>query len=489
MQLSRRETQLIELFMKNNLTLTGKQLAELAGISTKTVYRTIKRINEISGSTEIVSAEASKGFTLNYEQYLKEYVHGKNSTSESEPIGRRKSIILTLLFKSPNKVKIEELFDKYYVSETLIEKDIYQINQYVAKHGLTLQHEKKRLSIIGSEKKIRKVVGLIIDTNDLLEDGYISQTEKISSYDIDFITSMLEYIEKNLETVLNYPYNINLFSHLCILVKRFREGAVRETNVAELLDEDEKKLIRNNPQVFFVAQQVIDRIEGFIHSKLSEIETFYLFQYLMSSRMKNVNQVAVVEENKSLEITIAFLKEFSNETDQFVNNKENQENLLMHIQPLLYRLKNEIIIQNNMLSDIRVEYQDLFYVIKQIAQKICSQFKLNEIKDDEIGYLVLYFAKYREMSSSKKRVLIMCSSGVGTSELLKVKVKKFFPELEIVDVIAARKFLKNRQDYRDVDFILTTINLSKEVTVPNILVNAVFTKQDVVRVKQIIGEM
>jgi activator of the mannose operon (transcriptional antiterminator) len=489
MQLSRRETQLIELFMKNNLTLTGKQLAELAGISTKTVYRTIKRINEISGSTEIVSAEASKGFTLNYEQYLKEYVHGKNSTSESEPIGRRKSIILTLLFKSPNKVKIEELFDKYYVSETLIEKDIYQINQYLAKHGLTLQHEKKRLAIIGSEKKIRKVVGLIIDTNDLLEDGYISQTEKISSYDIDFITSMLEYIEKNLETVLNYPYNINLFSHLCILVKRFREGAVRETNVAELLDEDEKKLIRNNPQVFFVAQQVIDRIEGFIHSKLSEIETFYLFQYLMSSRMKNVNQVAVVEENKSLEITIAFLEEFSNETDQFVNNKENQENLLMHIQPLLYRLKNEIIIQNNMLSDIRVEYQDLFYVIKQIAQKICSQFKLNEIKDDEIGYLVLYFAKYREMSSSKKKVLIMCSSGVGTSELLKVKVKKFFPELEIVDVIAARKFLKNRQDYRDVDFILTTINLSKEVTVPNILVNAVFTKQDVVRVKQIIGEM
>ena len=48
MQLSKRETQLIELFIKHGMTLTAQELAEFANVSTKTIYRTIKKINEAS---------------------------------------------------------------------------------------------------------------------------------------------------------------------------------------------------------------------------------------------------------------------------------------------------------------------------------------------------------------------------------------------------------------------------------------------------------
>lgn len=43
MQLSKRETQLIELFIKHGMTLTAQELAEFANVSTKTIYRTIKK--------------------------------------------------------------------------------------------------------------------------------------------------------------------------------------------------------------------------------------------------------------------------------------------------------------------------------------------------------------------------------------------------------------------------------------------------------------
>lgn len=72
----------------------------------------------------------------------------------------------------------------------------------------------------------------------------------------------------------------------------------------------------------------------------------------------------------------------------------------------------------------------------------------------------------------------MCSSGVGTSELLKVKVRKAFPELEIVDVLSARKFSKAPEKYQNIDLILTTVNLTIDMMIPTILVNSVFTKQD-----------
>ncbi len=97
--------------------------------------------------------------------------------------------------------------------------------------------------------------------------------------------------------------------------------------------------------------------------------------------------------------------------------------------------------------------------------------------------------RYKELAPIKKRVLIMCSSGVGTSELLKVKVKKAFPELEIIAVLSSRQYQKNQAEFSKIDLILTTVCLNEPPKIPTILVNSVFTKQDEKRVKQMLGEM
>ena len=83
----------------------------------------------------------------------------------------------------------------------------------------------------------------------------------------------------------------------------------------------------------------------------------------------------------------------------------------------------------------------------------------------------------------------MCSSGVGTSELLKVKVKKAFPELEIIAVVSARQYQKNQTQFSNIDLILTTVHLTISSETPIILVNSVFTKQDENRVKEKLGEI
>lgn len=83
----------------------------------------------------------------------------------------------------------------------------------------------------------------------------------------------------------------------------------------------------------------------------------------------------------------------------------------------------------------------------------------------------------------------MCSSGVGTSELLKVKVKKAFPELEIIAVVSARQYQKNQTQFANIDLILTTVHLTISSETPMILVNSVFTKQDENRVKEKLGEI
>ncbi|EGP7232608.1 XRE family transcriptional regulator, partial [Listeria monocytogenes] len=83
----------------------------------------------------------------------------------------------------------------------------------------------------------------------------------------------------------------------------------------------------------------------------------------------------------------------------------------------------------------------------------------------------------------------MCSSGIGTSELLKVKVQKAFPDVEIVDVLSSTRFKNSLHDYQNIDFILTTINTESTKEIPSLLVSAMFTEKDKIMVKKLMESL
>lgn len=93
MQLSRREKEMIECFIKHGLTLTAQELAGFANVSTKTIYRAIRKINEASKHGDIILAEVGKGFRLDYANYLKENVKNTVSRSRQGPLERRNEIL------------------------------------------------------------------------------------------------------------------------------------------------------------------------------------------------------------------------------------------------------------------------------------------------------------------------------------------------------------------------------------------------------------
>ncbi|MFV0555940.1 MAG: BglG family transcription antiterminator [Lactovum sp.] len=484
MHLSKRENKIVDLLLKNNLSLTANELADILKVSSKTIYRSIKRINEEVEKGELIKSEPGKGLVLNYELFLKES-SGITSSYIPEPSERRLNIMLELLFKAPNKIMIDYLFEKYYLSPTVVNSDIKRMERYLNNYQVKLKKEYKKLYIEALEKDIRKAVLSIIAQKNLMDNIFTTKNHLMNSHDVDYITYILEYIEKKLETTISYPYNVNIFSHLYILLQRTRQGRILEEQEDDL-EKEELELIQNNYKYFQLSEEVIKKIAGSL-VKLSKNESYYLFQYLISSRVENKKSTLIRENKNSEEITIQFLEKMSEIHQVDLKTEVNIEDLLAHIQPLLYRLKNEIIIRNGVLKDILLEYSQIFYSVKKVTQQLEEDYELLNLSDDEIGFLTLYFVKYLEIAQRKKRILILCSSGIGTSELLKVKVQKCFQNIEIVDVLSSRVFLKNKEKYEDIDLILTTINLSSPVSYPTILVNAVFTKQDEERVKEILG--
>lgn len=245
------------------------------------------------------------------------------------------------------------------------------------------------------------------------------------------------------------------------------------------MDKLEKQQIDNNDYEMSVSRSVIRNIESYLELSLNPIESYYLFQHIISSRIK-LEGNAFIEKNHVDEIIYYMINRMKQQFDISITRQEIYEDIYQHICSLLYRMKNEISIVNELLPDIRREYVLIYEGLKEVNQELQKRHQLPLISDDEIGFLTLYFAKYNEQVVKKRRVLIMCSSGIGTSELLKVKVQNTFPQIEVVDAISVNQFKKRRLEgaIADIDLIITTINLPEGSGLPSILVNAIFTEND-----------
>lgn len=485
MLLTKTERALINLFLTKNDFLTANQLALMLEVSSKTIYRKIKNINSATDEKEIIISEKGRGYKLNYKAYIQAKLETTSDIFGYTPSERREKILLQVLFKSPKYLNIAKLYEGYYVGYNSIKNDFTLLNQSIEKYHLALEKKQKEIRVVGTEENTRIAINEVINNLDLSSyDDLKTEYSNLNNADVQFIVRQMEIIENKLMISIPYPYDINIFSHLYILINRFRQGEVED------FDETNETYLVTNEKLHTIAVEAIESIEQYLKMKLPKRETFNFLQYLISSRFNHEielissNVLPIVEE-----MTDFYINQVAAKIDMPINKKQLKIELLSHMKPMVNRMNHQINIKNNLLSDIKLEYGQLFDIIKETARDVAETFKLNTISDDEVGYITIYFAKHIEESPLVKRIIIMCSSGIGTSELLKVKVQKAFPDVEIVDVLSSTRFKNSLQDYQNIDFILTTINAESTKEIPSLLVSAMFTEKDKMMVKKLMESL
>ena len=104
-----------------------------------------------------------------------------------------------------------------------------------------------------------------------------------------------------------------------------------------------------------------------------------------------------------------------------------------------------------------------------------------------MGFITLYFEKNIEEITKKYHVWVVCASGVGTSELLKLKIQKEFSNIVVDKVISSL----DEQLYRlnngsKTDLIISTVELPSYISNKYVLVSAMLNKQDKEKIKNAI---
>lgn len=472
---------LIAYLLNHRGYVAGSKLSTILHVSTKTIVRNVKKINAQFPGEPIIESKRGRGYRLNYQHYLKvKHDSGKpHNVSNLSTVERRNEVIKKLLITSPEKQQVKAVFSKFFVSDSVISSDIKIIRTMLAKYHLAVHRKNEYVWIDGRELDIRKAINSLLVSDDVISiSHFLQDNQYVRQRDASFVTRQLGFIEEQMASDIPYPYNVNLFSHLYVLIERYQNvGSLVE--VDSELTEAEKEAMQQHPKLLKISDQVVANLSRYLSTHLPRVEVYYLFQYLASSRV-NDSPISVNDVSDHVRAVTDFLIDKVTQDPQYryLNSNELFTNLANHIKPLLNRLENHIKVKNNLLGQIILEYSHLFKVVQQATVALSQRYDLNKIDDEEVGFITVYFAQAAENKRPPINVVAVCTTGFGTAQLLKAKLEKRFSELNIIDVVSSRELTDKIDQYPSIDLIVSTIELPKKIKVPTLIVSAILTLED-----------
>lgn len=127
--------------------VSGQELSEALGVSTKTINRTVKQINESTEENPIIESQRGRGYRLNFQNYFdqRDRMDHANAMNGISSVERRDEIIKRLLITSPHQYRVDDIWGKFYLSDSAVASDMRAIRLMLGKFHLTLNRVSDRV--------------------------------------------------------------------------------------------------------------------------------------------------------------------------------------------------------------------------------------------------------------------------------------------------------------------------------------------------------
>jgi len=159
--------------------------------------------------------------------------------------------------------------------------------------------------------------------------------------------------------------------------------------------------------------------------------------------------------------------------------------LTTHLLSTLYRTNLQINYSHPDINDFVTSHNELFIFTKYAITPF-EKFINKKLSDDEISLITIYFGgQLQDINRTRNwdtDVLIVCSSGIGTSTLLKNQLTNRYPNITFSEPLSNFQF--DNCPLNDVKLIVSTINLESKQHVPFIKVSPLLTKDNLKKIDQ-----
>ncbi|MCP3032073.1 BglG family transcription antiterminator [Halobacillus sp. A1] len=474
MYLTGRERKILELLLNSRNEVTVKFIADDLDVSSRTIHRDLKGVEEALEDYGLkLDKKAGSGLVVHGDFALRKSMRlelNQQKTVDYTP-EERHVIILSRLLEAREPIKLVSLANELAVTVATVSNDLDKIEEELFGFHLVLIRKRGYgVEIQGEEAKIREAIGFLImrhmDELDLLNilresigNSSLSAVDSVSNQLLGLVDKeKLTIIERNVDSIrssLTYDLAdsayLGLVIHLALAIERIQQGEMIEM-AEEYLDE-----LRQSKE-FELASELIGRLEKTFDLDIPQAETGYITMHLMGAKVR-YNQDSFLEATS---LSVAFkakqLIEFvSKELGTNLHASHHLLNdLVVHLKPSVYRIQQRMDIQNPLTEQIEQDYGELFKVIEEAVEYVFPDFNFPK---EETAFLVMHFASalLNNEEDQGLRVLVVCSSGIGTAKILAAKLSKQFKEIEEVEHESL--FDLKKIDTSVFDLIISTVGL------------------------------
>jgi len=478
-----RQIFLLEFLLKQHEYLSANQLAEKYGVSTKTVYQDIDKLNDFFDEGELksrIEKVPRKGIKLSADEERKKIqslllVNKHESGVQDFSPEYRESELIKRLFINQEELDIYDFAEEMYVTESTVHRDIDKLEKNLGQFNLKIRIKHDQLFVDGDEWNIRKALqSYVIQVQSLGREENIERffLEK----DIEICNEAISRLSQKYHHQFSEEYSCLLLVECLIFKKR--------TDHNNFLNERTSNLINdlNHLEVYFFSGELLESI---INKSFSEISP-YEIEAMAYSLLAYGFSIQSADYIQSIDHQV-------NELIQKVSNllsldlsKDNHLKLMLsnHISKMIFRLRNQIYITNPALEEIKKQYSSLFNVIWIAIRGLSKYYEIN-ISNEELAFIVIHFQLAIEKIVKPLNIVVICQNGIATSELIMSKLHKIFDSDAKITNINAREL--DFYDLSNIDLIISTIALP-EVTVPVIEVSPILTKDEIESIRSFYSE-
>ena len=481
--LTARQKNLIKVMLNENEYKQMKFYSGILNVSIRTLYTDINEINSFLKEFEmIVEKKPGLGIKLiGREEKKIKLLKSLKFDDEMDTVytpRERQLEILRLLLVEEKTLTYEKLSNYFLVSKTSIAKDIKEIVSSLNAETFSIKSDKKGTRIAGTESQIqyslKKYISSLLEEKKCLgeEDFFRKAPEVLKklfpSEIVDIVFNTVSKIEDTVNVSLPDYYLKSLVITLITFIYRLSKGNHMPVERNFVFEE-----IRTL-ETYLVAKNILELVSGQLHFSYNEYDVDYLNRQLIAHGLKPELKNKV-ETTRYKEIITGAIKEMGAIMHvDLTKDKRLFDGLMFHIVPMVYRLKMGIKVKNPLLSEIEEQYPVTLSATWYVMSKIKTELGVT-LTEDEVAFIMVHFQAAIDRNTRAKKILVVCPTGIGTSELMANKIKRIIPAQDIVEVVPIRKVYENNID--NVDLIISSVQLDIKKK-PVIYISALVSNTD-----------
>ena len=418
---------------------------------------------------------------------------------EKLSLNERINILKMILYFDESGLKLSDIAETMKIPKMDVRKDLEVMSEEVKKDGIRLVYENyKGYRLTGNKGDLLvKRVGIIEDIiRELKETGDFFNREKSTTWhreeyfygyikyeNMEITRKFLELIEKELSLKIDEGNYNRVFSYILMLI-----------NFDELYDNMEELLSRNflfHTPEYLAVERILGKLfrENDRKEKIKEANLLLITDLIMGigvNGLKNDTFYKWINEEAVVEKIIEKVSEMIN-----LDLKEDRiliTGLVDNLKSSIYRINNDIQIINSVFKDLILNRDKNIAIVKKAIEETEKEFKINftEYEIASMAYQIKSSIK-RTKRKNIKKVLLICGLGYGSSKILEESLKENY-ELDIVDIIPYYLADDLVPGYKEVDFILSTIEIHRQFEVsygiPIIKINPIMQEEDFERLAE-----